>query len=200
MTTRLNLLPDPAFLKLRPELTKRLTRIGAELEAEQFRALLDPLMLDVLHRGVAEAGAQEGTLWLADEAGEFLVPAYNTGPHAEKFVGQFKQPLNAGLICMVFCSEQPFLENDASKNPNQSKLLDALLKVETTALIAVPFYLFHACRGILSCVQLSRTDGSAAVPAGFHAKDLAGIQRTSGLLSQLIEYQLLSNAIGWSCR
>lgn len=200
MTTRLNLLPDSAFLKLRPELTKRLTRIGAELDAEQFAALLDPLMLNVLHHGVAEAGAQEGTLWLADEAGEFLVPAYNTGPQAKKFVGQFKQPMNEGLICMVFCSEQPFLENDASKNPNQSKLLDSLLKVETTALIAVPFYLFHTCRGILSCVQLRRPEEAGAAANRFHAKDLAGIQRTSSLLSQLIEYQLLSSAIGWSCR
>jgi len=200
LTTRLNLLPDPAFLKLRPELTNRLTRIGAELDAPKLGALLDPLMLDVLHRGVNEAGAQEGTLWLADEAGEFLVPAYNTGPQANEIVGQFSQPMNAGLICMVFCSEQPFLENDASKNPDQSPLLDSLLKVETTALIAVPFYLFHTCRGILSCVQLSRTGDAGATPAGFHAKDLAGIQRTSSLLSHLIEYQLLGGAIGWSCR
>lgn len=200
MTTRYNILPDAAFLKLRPELTKRLTRIGAELDAKQFAALLDPLMLNVLHHGVAEAGAHEGTLWLADEAGEFLVPTYNTGPNAKKFVGQFKQPLSTGLICMVFCSEQPFLENDASKNPNQSKLLDSLLHVETTALIAVPFYLFHACRGIVSCVQLSRVDESAVVANGFHAKDLTCIQRTSSLLSQLIEYQLLSSAIGWNCR
>lgn len=200
MTTRLNISPDPAFLELRADLSERLARIGAGIDAAQFGELLDPLMRAVFHSGVAEAGAHEGTIWLVDEDGKFLVPAFNTGPQADKIVGRFKQPLNSGLICMVFASEQPFLENAVPRSPGQSKLLDTWLQVETTALIAVPFYFLHACRGVISCVQLSRPDGMAPSSPGFRPPHLACIQRTASLLSQLIEHLLLSSAIGWTCR
>ena len=199
MTKRLNILPEPGFLKLQAELSERLTRLGAEIHAEEFGALLDPLMCQVFQNGVNEAGADEGTIWLVDQAGEFLVPAYNTGPRAEQIVGKFQQPLNAGLICMVFASEQPFLENEVRASPGQSKLLDSLLQVQTTALIAVPFHFLHACRGVLSCVQLSDPARMARPAAGFRPHHLAGIQRTTSLLSQLIEHQLLSSVVGWKC-
>jgi hypothetical protein len=201
LTTRLNILPDPAFSELQAGLSERLARLAASIDAEQFGALADPLMREVFQSGVAEAGAHEGTIWLVDDAGEFLVPAINTGPRAEQMVGRFRQPLNSGLICMVFASEQPFLENEVSKSPDQSKLLDSLLQVETTALIAVPFYFVRACRGVISCVQLAR-DGShqAGASQGFRPHHLACMQRTASILSQLIEYQLLSSAVGWKCR
>jgi hypothetical protein len=200
LNTRLNILPDPAFLELQVELSERLARIGGDIRAEQFSTLADPLMREVFQSGVAEAGAQEGTIWLVDDAGEFLAPAINTGPQAEQMIGRFRQPLNSGLICMVFASEQPFLENDVSKSPGQSKLLDSLLQVETTALIAVPFYFLRACRGVISCVQLARNDTQPTGSRGFRPQHLACMQRTASVLSLLIEYQLLSSAVGWKCR
>ena len=197
---RLNILPEPAFVELRPALLDRLARVGAGLQAGQFQALMEPGRAELFRKGVAEASAHEGTIWLVDAAGEYLAPVFNTGPRAEQFVGQFQQPLNAGLISMVFASEQPFLENAVLQNPEQSKLLDALLAVETTAMIAVPFYFLEACRGVISCVQLRPTGGPADGPAGFRPQHLAGIQRTASLLSQLIEYELLSRVVGWQCR
>ena len=107
MTARLNIVPDQAFLDLKPILSERLARIGATIHAEQFRALLDPLTRQAIQQGFAEAGAQDGAVWLLDETSEHLEPAYGTGTHAEQLVGRFKQPLNEGLICMVFASE-PF--------------------------------------------------------------------------------------------
>ncbi len=198
MSTRLNILPDPAFQDLQPVLAERLERIGARVHAEQFGSLLDPLLHQVLEQGFAAAGAHEGTVWLLDEPGAHLVPAYNTGPQALKLVGRFKQPLNAGLICMVFASEQPFLENEVWKNSQQSKLLDDLLQVQTCAMIAVPFYFLRACRGVVSCVQLKRPGSPEPLPPGFRPEHLAGIQATTALVSQLIEYKLLSRAVGWA--
>src|ERR1044071_5937458 len=133
MSKRLNLLPDPAFADLKPVLWERLERVAATIQPEQLGSLLDPLMRQILDQGFTQAGAHEGTLWLVDPAGEHLVPAYNTGPPPGEIVGKFKQPLNAGLICMVFASEQPFLENDVWKNTAQSKLLDSRLQVQTCA-------------------------------------------------------------------
>lgn len=197
MTSRLNILPDPAYSDLQAGLSERLARIGAGIHAEQFSALADPLMREVFHSGVAQAGADEGTIWLVDEAGEFLVPAMNTGPRAGQMIGSFRQPLNSGLICMVFASEQPFLENEVLKNPGQSKLLDELLQVETSALIAVPFYFLRACRGVISCVQLGRPEPRRDSSRGFRPHHLENFQRTASILSQLVEYQLLSSAVGW---
>jgi len=198
VTTRLNVLPDPAFLDLKTVLSERLERLAIGIQPEQFGSLLDPLMRQTLERGFAEAGAHEGTVWLVDQAGEFLVPAWNSGPHAARLVGKFKQPLNAGLICMVFSSEQPFLENEVWKNTRQSKLLDSMLEVQTNAMIALPFYFLRACRGVVSCVQLNNSKHGAPEPSGFRPEHLAHIQRATALLSQLVDLRLLSRTVGWS--
>jgi len=198
VNARFNLLPDPAFVELKPALTLRLERLVASLQPEQFAALLDPVMRQTLERGFIEAGAHEGTVWLLDGAEQNLVPVHNTGPDAKRLVGQFKQPLSSGLICMVFASEQPFLENEVWKNAAQSKLLDSKLGLQTCAMIAVPFYFLNACRGVVSCVQLKRDNADSAELRGFRPEDLASVQIVAALLSQLLEYRLLSRAIGWS--
>jgi hypothetical protein len=205
LNARLNILPDPAFLDLKSVLSERLERIAAGLQPEQFTSLLDPLMRQTIEHGFTEAGADEGTVWLLDQAGESLVPAWNNGPHADKLVCRFKQPLNAGLICMVFSSEQPFLENEVWKNSRQSKLLDSMLEVQTSAMIAVPFYFLRACRGVVSCVQLNKShlepahNSTTAVPSnGFRPEDLTHIQRATAVMSQLVELKLLSCTVGWS--
>lgn len=198
MTDHINLLPDPAFEELKPALQERLARVGARIHAEQFRDFFDPLMRETLGQGFSAAGAHEGTIWLLDDAGENLVPAYNTGPHAEAFVGKFKQPLKSGLICMVFASEQPFLENEIWKNSQQSKLLDSMLQVQTWAMIAVPFYFLQACRGVISCVQLKEPNSRSPDPPGFRPEHLAGIERAASLLTHLIDYRFLSRTVGWS--
>jgi hypothetical protein len=212
LNTRLNILPDPAFVDLKSVLSERLERIAASIQPEQFGSVLDPLMRQTVEHGFAEAGADEGTVWLLDPAGEFLVPAWNTGPQADQFVGKFKQPLKAGVICMVFSSEQPFLENEVWKNSRHSKLLDSTLKVETSAMIAVPFYFLRGCRGVVSCVQLNKSRANSAGVAepgrsatgaidsegGFRPEHLAHVQRATAVLSQLIELKLLGCTVGWS--
>jgi hypothetical protein len=191
-------LPHPAFRRHGSELADQLERIGASFRAAQFGALLDPILRYCLERGFAEAGAHEGTVWLLDETGEALEPVYNSGPRAAEFVGKFKQPLHAGLICMVYASEQPFLENEVGRNTHQSKLLDTLLSVQTCAMIAVPLYFLHACRGVISCVQLQRPgEPAGAPPPGFTAEQLEAVQRASALVTQLVDLRLLSRAVGW---
>ena len=104
---RLNILLDPAFLELRPVLSERLGRIGDRIYPGEFSSLLDPLMREELEHGFREARADEGTVWLLDESRKNLVPGFNSGARAADLVGKFTQPLNAGLICMVFAGEQP---------------------------------------------------------------------------------------------
>jgi hypothetical protein len=198
LTDRLNILPEPAFAALKPQLVERLTHLGDHLHVAQFGALLDPLARRVLAQGFTDAGAHEGTVWLLDEAGENLVPAFNTGPDAEQIVGSFKQPLSSGLICMVFATERPFLENAVWQRAQQSKLLDAQLGTQTCAMIAVPFCCLRACRGVVSCVQLKRAHSPAPDPPGFRPEHLARVEHATALLARLIEFRLLSQAVGWA--
>jgi hypothetical protein len=199
MSARLNLLPEPAFEGLKSQLSDRMAGLGDQIHAGQFGDLLDPLLRQIIEKGFAEAEAHEGTIWLVDAAREALEPAFNTGPHAGQMIGQFKQDLGCGLISMVFAAEQPFLENDVSRNAQQSKLLDSKLQVQTHALIAVPFHLLNACRGVFSCVQLRSPDPRAGDPPGFQPAHLACVQRCAALVSRLIEYRLLSRTVGWGC-
>lgn len=198
MNSRLNIVPDPAFAGLTPALVERIGRIGASLHAAEFCALMDPLLCQTLQRGFTGAGAHEGTVWLVDEPGQNLEPVYNTGPDAAKFVGCFKQPLGSGLIGMVFASQQSFLENEVGHNAKQSKLLDSRLQTQTQAMIAVPLHLLSDCRGVISCVQLKRPGTPDLRLPGFMPEHLEDIQRVASVLAQLIEFRLLSLAVGWT--
>src|SRR5258706_8773534 len=194
MTERLHLLSDTAFEEFQATLKARIARMGAEIGAEQIEPLLDPPLRRIVKNGFIEASAHEGTIWLVDHTEEFLVPVFNTGPHASDIVGKFKQPLSTGLVSMVFATEQPFMENEVSRNAQQSKLLDTHLQVQTHALIAVPLHVLNACRGVVSCVQL-KTAGEGQTP-GFRPEHLATVQATTALLTRLIEYRLLSRIVG----
>jgi hypothetical protein len=189
------IVPDPGFEALRPALLERLERIGSEIRAVDIDSIFDPPMREFLQQGFARVGAHEGTVWLLDGAGKNLVPALNTGPDADR-LADFKQPLNDGLISMVFSSEQSFLENEVWKNSGQSKMLDTLLGKQTCAMIAVPFSFLHACRGVISCVQLKTGGAAEPEPSGFNSEHLASIQRTADFLARLIDLRVIRQIIG----
>src|ERR1051325_9607098 len=148
-SSRCNIVPDPQFTVLKSTLTERLAQVASRINYQNFASLMDGLMRQSLHQEFKEAGADEGSVWLVEPIGQCLVPVYNSGPNAARFVGTFRQPLSAGLISMVFASEQPFIENEVYRDSRQSPLLDNLLQVQTRALIAVPFYFLKTCRGVI---------------------------------------------------
>ena len=154
-------------------------------------------MRSVLGAGFVGASAHEGTLWILDEAGDCLVPVFNNGPNAGRFVGQVRQPVNSGLIGMVMASEQPLVENEVYRNTRQNKTVDSLLGVVTSAQIAVPFHCLNLCRGVITCVKLRPAgDTGAPDPPGFGPEHLAEVQRAAALLTRLVEYRVLSNTVG----
>jgi hypothetical protein len=194
--TRLTLLPDERFTQLLPALDESLASMGRSITADNFASLLDETMRRVLHMAFKQAAADEGTVWLVEESTKTLAAAYNTGPNAEKLVGRFKQPLSAGLISMVFASEQPFIENEIFKNPEQDKSLDSMLQLQTYAMIATPLYFLNACRGVISCVQLAVPGSTAPLPRGFHETDEAAVRHCAATLGSLIDYRVLRSALG----
>jgi len=198
MNPRWHIPEDPRLLEMKGALVNRLTQVVDQLDPTALASLLDPLLRSVFQAGIKEAQADEGTIWLVDRSAEFLEPAHNTGPHAARFVGSFRQPLSEGLICMVFSTEQAFMENEVFRNTRQSKRLDTLLEVRTQALLAVPFTLFNHCRGVVSCVQLGAPDAGQPTPRGFQSANLTTMQRTAMTLSRLLEHRLLGSVLGWT--
>jgi hypothetical protein len=203
MNGRVNFLPDERFLPLRSALKERLQKMAEVLTPENLGGILDSRIENVLGDAFARVGADEGSVWLLDPAGEHLVIAYNTGAHAAEIVG-FKQPASSGIVSTSLASEQGFAENEVYKHELHSRLLDDKLSLTTYAMIVVPFYFLNACRGVISCVQLfnvRREAGRAVpvgpVPAGFDMEQLNVIKRASLVISDLIDYRLLRVAVGW---
>lgn len=194
--SRLSILPDERFGGLVYALEDRLTSIGRSIVPENMASVLDETMRRTIGVAFEDAGASEGTVWIVEPATESLAPAYNTGPSADKLVGKIRQPLNAGLISMVFAAEQPFLENQVFKDPKQDKSIDSILGQRTVAMIAVPLYFLGACRGVISCVQLANVSSSADDPRGFAEADKARVCLASAVLGRLIDYSLLRKTVG----
>lgn len=196
MTDRLTLIPIPEFVALRSLLRARVERVHKLIAPANFQSLLGPLGQRLLHQTFDQVNADEGTVWLLDEARQHLVPTLNTGPNAERFVLQFRQPIDSGLIGMVVANRMPFAENDVPATGRQDRTLDRLLGVTTTALMAVPFYAADECVGVVSCVQLGRAGTTPVTRFDQGALDV--LQLTCGVLSRLLEHQVLTRLIGWS--
>jgi hypothetical protein len=186
LSKRIQLLNDERVDAVRPVLRERMAVVAESLVSGAFPSIFDSSMRWVIGSAFQQAGADEGMIWLADAACEYLVPVHNTGPEAKKIVGKFRQPLSEGLISMVFATERAFAESRVDQNVKHSKLLDSRLGVRTYAMIAAPLYFLGACRGVVSCVQLIK------------GQDLEVVQHATSVLGRLIEQCGLSAAAGLS--
>lgn len=188
----------PAFSEVPFEELKqgvmRQLRAAARQVAHDFDAYADRIIRDTVTQGLEAATADEGTIWLIDPEGETLVPVFNSGPHAAKFVGKFRQSLRSGMISMVVATEHPICENDVHLNQQQDRTLDSKLGLQTCAMIAAPFYFAGELRGVVSGVQI-RAAG-AADPRGFSYEHLLTLQRTATLLGRLLEHRLIVKQLG----
>lgn len=197
MPSRFNLQPDQRFSALRDHLSERVGQAAAALDAATFADFFDPLMQLTTQDAFAGIQAHEGTIWLADAAEEYLIPAYNTGANAAQLVNNFRQPLTQGLISLVFRNGQSFCENQVYRNAQQDKSLDTKLQVLTCAMIAVPLYFAQNVRGIISCVQLRPADSTEPDPPGFPPEAIHRIERLSAVLGRLLDFALVGTTVGW---
>ncbi len=96
MPGTMTVLPEERITALRPVIEAQVrevaSRVGDAGFEEFFEAPMRALFVDAFNR----VGAHEGTVWLLDEARDFLVPRFNTGPNAAKFVDSFRQSVRVG--------------------------------------------------------------------------------------------------------
>src|SRR5260370_27167195 len=113
---RFKLLPDETFAAHVRSLESRILDAGDLVDAETFLDFDDKAAIAVLERSFRAAGADEGTIWLADCTEEVLIPVFNTGPQAEEILKR-RQPVDRGIIGMVFSTQQAFCEKRSVAKP-----------------------------------------------------------------------------------
>ncbi len=189
---RFTVLPETRLKALRPEIEHWLREAAAQCCSGGFDELFDAAMRTLLSDCFRRIGADEGTVWLLDDHSEFLIPRYNSGPNAARFVGQHRQSVGTGMICMVLATEQSICENEVHRNTLQDTQLDEKLAVRTCAMLAVPLAFIGEIRGVVSCVQLTKASGDADAKPGFRPHHLATFESTVGIISRLVEARLIS--------
>ena len=195
---RFPILPDENLPGLRPALLGRLRAAAVEACSTSFDVVFDAGMRGLLLDAFRQVGADEGTIWLIDSGNEVLIPRFNSGPHAEGFVGVHRQPLSKGMISMVVATEQPICENEVYKNERQDKEVDRKLGLRTCAMIAVPLVFTGELCGVISCVQVRPGNSKDPDPPGFAQEHLVHMQLTASLLGRLMEGRLLGHCLGFT--
>lgn len=191
------LMPDEVLAGLAGRVEDRVRITADVLHDRGVNGFFDATMREVLVSTFDEVGADEGTLWLADAEQESLRPVFNSGPHAEEIVERHRQPLNSGLVSMVYATEELFCEEQIYQNEEQSKKLDKKLGMLTCSMIASPFYFGGRIRGVISAVKLkSRELREQPDPEPFGRKEVRRLSLTSKILETFFDEKLLSAAFG----
>ena len=179
-------------------LKSRMDQIDVQIQADRFKDdWIDSSMELLLNEGFVRTGADEGSIWLFDRESNCLRVAFNSGPRAEKIVREVRQPLDTGNVCMVFLSEQEFLENSIVDNVMHSKIVDEKLSQVTQAMMAVPLYFSGRVRGVISCVILENREDRPDSRGQFSPDNLASLNHLSVILSRLIDLKTISRLLGW---
>jgi hypothetical protein len=191
------LMPDEELAEMAGRVEERLRITADVLHDRGVVGFLDATMREILITTFEEVGADEGTLWLADSDQESLTPVFNSGPHAADIVGQHQQPLNSGLVSMVYATEELFCEEQIYQNEGQSKKLDKKLGMLTCSMIAAPFYFGSRIRGVISAVKLKPRDRrDEPDPEPFGRKAGRRLSLTSKVLETFFDEKLMSAAFG----
>jgi transcriptional regulator with GAF, ATPase, and Fis domain len=168
-------------------LTERFERAAEAEMQRRLSTVLDQGALRVLREGLRRAAADEGTLWIASRDGKELIPVFNSGSDPDSFLRKVRQPLDRGVVSMVYHSGQPFCENEVTKNASHDHTVDEALSQVTAAMIALPFFFGGRRRGVLSCVRLGHGE--------FEAAHLSELQLAASLLERLADWYLLQELL-----
>lgn len=146
------------------------------------------LIFELMERSAQRMGTPYLAFWLVGES--FLRPVMATGELTSSFVGSFEQPLDEGLISLVFSSGQSLCAGAIQEDENHSKRLDAVLEQRTEGMVAVPVVANGDRVGILSAVHVTRAEKEA--PGTFSSDDLAEGEFLSACVGKFLEAALHS--------
>ena len=137
------------------------------------------IIRELLSRSAALTGTPELTCWLVNEAHTALDAVLGAGPLAARLEGSYSQPLDSGLVSVVFTTGQSVCRNRVKEDPNHNPLVDKMLGQTTEAMIAVPLRVGMAITGVLSTVHLEPG-------RSFAAADLREIEFLAACVSRIL--------------
>jgi hypothetical protein len=193
---RFNVLPEEGFAPLRPAVIARWRDAAQRACGEPFGALFQGIAPQLLTQCFSRIGAHEGTVWLIDESRKALVPRFNSGPKATEIVGVLRQPIDKGMVSLVFASERSLCENDVYRNDRQDRTVDEKLRQLTCAMLAIPLVFGREMRGVISAVKLKAPGSDAPDPPGFSTDDLAFGELVASTVGWLLDKRLLELCLG----
>ncbi|MHC4163898.1 MAG: GAF domain-containing protein, partial [Planctomycetota bacterium] len=140
--------------------------------------------------------ASEGSLWLRDVEEKHLVTVYNTGPNADRIVLEHLQPLDRGIVSMVYGTGRTFADVDVHRSREQDKTLDTRLGVLTCSMIAVPFRFAGQTRGVINAVKLKPAASTDPDPPPFAEDATQQMQLLGATLERLVDLKLVQVCLG----
>jgi hypothetical protein len=170
--------------------------LAATLKPTEFLPLLGGVSRAQMDDTFRRIEASEGSLWLREAGEEHLVTVYNTGPHAESIVLEHLQPLDRGIVSMVYGTGKTFAGSDVHRSGRQDKTLDARLGVLTCSMVAVPLRFAGRTRGVLNAVKLKPADSTDPDPPPFAGDATQRMQLLASTLERLIDLALFRAVLG----
>lgn len=204
--------PDPDLSPLAERLHSRCEEHALHALRQAPAALVEGLPARLLHQALTSVQADEGSLWLAQDDPAVLVPIWNNGPDAARFVGSFRLPAAQGITGSVFTSGLAACESEVCFHQRQNRDLDRSLEVLTWAMLAVPLKFAGSVRGVITAVRLIRLRDLPHLtrvpestgdfppefipPAGFSVADLAAMETAAAAVGRLIQHRLTAWVLG----
>jgi hypothetical protein len=130
----------------------------------------------MLREAFRAARAEEGCLWLVDDVAGELRPVFHSGPGAEMFLREIRQPLNAGLVSMVFSTGNGILEESVAERREYCPDVDRRLSKRTRSMVAVPVVFAGRCRGVLSGVVFDSAGAGNLAGDAFEGMSAVGAE------------------------
>ena len=188
-------IPDDRLLAAGERVLSQLRDGAAAIDADPARTSewLDDAAAAVIGMACRAAGADDGSVWLADSSAEALVAVFSLRGEAGGLLG-FRQPLSEGLVSMVFATEQPICLGGVRGDPRHSGKADSRLGQETCAMIAVPLAFAGEVRGVISCVRLAGLPGGRR--GDFSADDLGFLRTAANAARRLIDFRFITKPLG----
>ncbi len=100
-----------------------------------------------------------------------------------------RQPLVSGIISLVLATGEPACLSGVADHQRHSPAIDIALGKVTQGMIAVPFLLAGAVKGVLTAVRLTSDEP-------FDAAEKESLARHSEILAELMTHRLTEKILG----
>lgn len=195
--TRHNLLPMPDAEDVEPRVSQHLEALRLRTAGESFHMIFTVGMGRLISLALGSCGADEGSLWIADKEGEVLVPVFNSGPDAAKFLAEVRQPVSRGLTGMVYTIGHGCAEADVFRQRGHDPTADEKMGLHTCSLMAVPVSFLGGIRGVLTAVKVKkRAVPELPDPPPFLGAQLEICATAAGALCAMIECRMMQITLG----